>query len=125
MSVGTGWGVWFLHLNGFEFNDVLLLRTNNKGNLIFQHPELFVFYSKTTSFPPNIESPWGLQGVQLWEATSNWLSFHAEKNLALGSDISVSKGKLQGLWREVKEGLAPNQTQRNEFGGLRWLPSKF
>lgn len=57
MSVGTGWGVWFLYLNSFELKDVLLLRTNTKWNLIFQYPELFVFYSKTTSFFPPIFNP--------------------------------------------------------------------
>lgn len=40
----------FSHLNDFELNDVLLLEANNKGNLIFQHLELFVLDSKATSF---------------------------------------------------------------------------
>lgn len=40
----------FFHLNDFELNDMLLLEANNKGNLIFQHLELFVLDSKATSF---------------------------------------------------------------------------
>ena len=48
-----GWGYFrFFHLNDFELNDVLLLEANNKGNLIFQHLELFVLDSKATSFFP-------------------------------------------------------------------------